>query len=59
MTIKIIPNDKSARPGNSQRCCCEGRNLRPGQHLQRIANLREPAPRAPSLLRDEGLDSLC
>ena len=34
-------------------------DLRPRQHLQRLSNLRKPAPRAPSLLRGEGLDRLC
>ena len=59
MTVKIIPNDKGNASGKPQRCCREGRDLRPRQHLQRIPNLREPAPRAPSLLRGEGLGCSC
>jgi DNA invertase Pin-like site-specific DNA recombinase len=37
-----------------RQCFHEGRDLRSREHLQRIANLREPAPRAPSLLRCGG-----
>ena len=61
MTVKTISNDKCNAPrGNPQRCCRERPgDLRPGQHLERIPNLRESAPRAPSVLRGEGLDRVC
>ena len=35
------------------------RRLRSREHFQRLSNLREPATRAPSLLRGQGLERPC